>query len=71
MDNTGRTQKMIIPTVIMGIIAVALLLTGYWRGQDEHIAGIKSTLQMTGEILPLLILRLSLPEWRRPFCREN
>ena len=55
MDNTGRTQKMIIPTVIMGIIAVALLLTGYWRGQDEHIAGIKSTLKMTGEILPLLI----------------
>jgi uncharacterized membrane protein YraQ (UPF0718 family) len=54
MDKTRRVSRMLIPTVIMGILAVVLLLIGYLRG-GEHIIGLKSALSMTIEILPLLI----------------
>jgi uncharacterized membrane protein YraQ (UPF0718 family) len=39
----------------MGILAIALLLWGYFRGQGEHVTGLKSTTTMLLEILPLLI----------------
>lgn len=47
---------MLIPTIIMGALALILLFIGYHRGQAEHISGIKSALNMTVQILPLLIL---------------
>ena len=47
---------MLISTVIMGVIALILLFIGYYRGQAEHISGIKSALNMGVQILPLLIL---------------
>lgn len=47
---------MLIPTLIMGIIAFILLLIAYYRGQGQHIAGIKIALNIIVEILPLLIL---------------
>jgi len=46
---------MLIPTIIMGAIAIALILIGYFRGQGQHITGLKVALSMTIEILPLLI----------------
>ena len=46
---------MLIPTIIMGAIAIALILIGYFRGQGQHITGLKAALSMTIEILPLLI----------------
>jgi uncharacterized membrane protein YraQ (UPF0718 family) len=46
---------MLIPTIVMGFLAVALLLWGYFRGQGEHVTGLKSTTTMLLEILPLLI----------------
>ncbi len=46
---------MLIPTIIMGIIAVALVFVGYSKGQGQHISGMKSALDMTIEVLPLLI----------------
>ena len=45
---------MLVPTIIMGALAIALLLIGYYRGQGQHIVGVKSALNMTIEILPLL-----------------
>jgi len=39
----------------MGALAIALLLIGYYRGQGQHIVGVKSALNMTVEILPLLV----------------
>lgn len=45
---------MLVPTIIMGALAIALLLIGYYRGQGQHIVGVKSALNMTTEILPLL-----------------
>jgi len=44
---------MFMPTVIMGILAVALVLIGYYKG--EHLNGLNQAVQMTIQILPLLI----------------
>ncbi|GAH90545.1 unnamed protein product, partial [marine sediment metagenome] len=46
---------MLIPTIIMGALAVALIFLGYFKGQGQHITGLKLSLNMTIEILPLLI----------------
>lgn len=46
---------MLIPTIIMGGLAIALVFIGYLRGQGQHIIGMKSALTMTVDILPLLV----------------
>ena len=46
---------MLIPTIIMGVIAVALLYLGYQRGGGEHVVGLKSAGNLLLQILPLLI----------------
>lgn len=46
---------MLVPTIIMGVLALALLLVGFWRGQGEHLTGLKSALNMIIEILPMLV----------------
>jgi uncharacterized membrane protein YraQ (UPF0718 family) len=46
---------MFIPTLIMGSIAVALLYLGYQRGSGEHIAGLRITVNLLIEIVPLLV----------------
>jgi len=46
---------MLVPTVIMGALAIILLAIGYSRGQSQHLNGLKSALAMTIEILPLLV----------------
>jgi uncharacterized membrane protein YraQ (UPF0718 family) len=46
---------MLISTLIMAAIAIILLMIGYFRGQGQHIAGLKAGGMMTLQILPLLI----------------
>lgn len=46
---------MLIPTIIMGVLAAILLFIGYYRGEGQHLTGMKSALNMTVEILPLLV----------------
>ncbi len=46
---------MLIPTIVMACLAVVLLIIGYSRGEGQHITGLKSALNMTIDILPLLI----------------
>jgi len=46
---------MLIPTIIMGVIAVVLLYIGYQRGGGAHIVGLKSAGNLLLQILPLLI----------------
>lgn len=46
---------MLIPTTIMGALAIALILVGFFKKQGQHITGLKAALNMTVEILPLLI----------------
>jgi len=44
---------MLIPTIIMGVLAVVLLFIGYSKGQ--HVSGLGFARDMIIEILPLLI----------------
>ena len=46
---------MLIPTIVMGLLAIILVVMGYYKGQGQHISGVKSGLNMAVEILPLLI----------------
>ena len=46
---------MLIPIIIMGIIAMTLLIIGFAQGKNQHIAGLRSALNMTIQVLPLLI----------------
>jgi uncharacterized membrane protein YraQ (UPF0718 family) len=55
MDKKRRNSGMVIPTVIMGVLSIILLVIGYYKGQGQHISGMKSALNMTVEILPLLV----------------
>lgn len=45
---------MVIPTIIMGILAITLVVIGYTRGGNEHVLGMKRASSMILEILPLL-----------------
>ncbi len=46
---------MLIPTIIMGVIAIALLIFAYLKGGGEHILGLKEAGNILLQILPLLI----------------
>jgi uncharacterized membrane protein YraQ (UPF0718 family) len=46
---------MLIPTVITAVLACVLLFIGYYRGEGQHLGGLRITLNMTFEILPLLV----------------
>ena len=46
---------MLIPTIVMGVLAIILLFIGYYKGQGQHTSGMGQALKMTVEILPLLI----------------
>jgi uncharacterized membrane protein YraQ (UPF0718 family) len=46
---------MLMPTIIMGIIAIVLVFTGYLKGGEMHINGLQSAWTTTIQILPLLI----------------
>jgi uncharacterized membrane protein YraQ (UPF0718 family) len=55
MNKSRRNPSMVIPTVVMGILALVLLFIGYHKGQGEHIIGMKSAWNMVVQILPLLV----------------
>jgi uncharacterized membrane protein YraQ (UPF0718 family) len=55
MNRKGRNSAMIIPTIIMGVFAIVLLSIGYYKGQGQHVSGMRSALNMTVEIIPLLV----------------
>ncbi len=46
---------MVIPTIVMGGLAFALLALGYVRGEGEHLQGLRSGFGMIFQILPLLL----------------
>jgi uncharacterized membrane protein YraQ (UPF0718 family) len=55
MNNKRRKGPMFIPTIIMGVLALFLLLFGYYQGSGQHVTGMKTALTMTASILPLLV----------------
>jgi len=46
---------MLIPTIIMGVIAIALTFIAYNKGGGEHILGLESAGSILLQITPLLI----------------
>ena len=46
---------MLIPTIVMGVIALVLLFIGYQKGGGEHILGLKTAGNLLIQIVPLLI----------------
>ena len=46
---------MLIPTIIMGVIAIALLIVAYSKGGGEHILGLKAGGNILLQVLPMLI----------------
>jgi uncharacterized membrane protein YraQ (UPF0718 family) len=52
--NKGVNQ-MLLPTLVMGLIAVLLIVIGVIKGESQHIQGLSKGLQMTITILPMLI----------------
>ena len=55
MTKRGGNSAMLIPTLILGILALVLVSIGYFQGEGQHISGMKSALTMTIEVLPLLV----------------
>ncbi len=47
--------RMLVPTLIMAVLAAALVLLGMVRGHHEHLVGLKAGASMTIQILPLLL----------------
>lgn len=50
-----RNSQMLIPTLIMGTIALVLISIGYFKGTGAHLSGLNYALKMLFEMLPLLI----------------
>lgn len=46
---------MLVPTLIMGILSVIFIVIGYFKGANQHIEGLKLSLNMAIETLPLLM----------------
>ena len=55
MNINRGIRSMLIPTIIMAVIAIALLIIGYQKGGGEHILGLKAAWILLLQIIPLLI----------------
>ena len=47
--------SVLIPTIIMAVLAIGLLYTGYQKGENAHIVGLKYAGNLLVSILPLLV----------------
>jgi uncharacterized membrane protein YraQ (UPF0718 family) len=54
-SRKGKKSSMLVPTLIMGTLAIVLVGLGLHRGEGEHVAGAKVAAAMLVEILPLLV----------------
>jgi len=55
MNPRRGNLKMIIPTIIMGLLAMSFLFIGYYKGQGQHISGLREALNIIIPMLPLLV----------------
>lgn len=55
MNKKRGGPPVLIPTIVLGVLAVVLLLVGYYKGEGQHIAGLQVAAKMTLSILPLLV----------------
>lgn len=54
-DKKRRSSQMFISTLIMGMLTVIFIIIAYSKGQNLHIQGVKSGLNMALEVLPMLL----------------
>lgn len=58
MENPRKQKRkfnMLVPTIVMAVLAIALLAAGYFKGEGQHLTGVKIALNMTWQIIPLLV----------------
>jgi uncharacterized membrane protein YraQ (UPF0718 family) len=55
MTGKKGNSNMLIPTLVLGVLAVVFLYLGYRGGEGQHIAGLKNSVRMIVEIVPLLL----------------
>jgi len=55
MSKNRRFSRMLIPTIIMGVMAIAVLFFTYQKGGGEHILALRSAGNLLRQVLPLLI----------------
>ena len=55
MNKKRNKKPMLIPALIMGILAIVLFFIAYFRGEGEHLIGLKLAMNMVVQVLPLLI----------------
>ena len=55
MNLSGGFRRMLIPTIIMGVIAVGMFIYAYRMGGGEHIMALKSAGSLMLQVLPMLI----------------
>jgi len=55
MDDKRRVRAMIIPTAVMGGLAIVLLVVAWQKGESQHFEGLKAAGVITLEVLPLLL----------------
>jgi len=48
-------MRMLVPTLIMGVLALGLLALGWSRGQGEALTGLRGAGTMLWQIIPLLV----------------
>ena len=46
---------MLIPTIVMGVLAIVFVFLGYQKGGGEHILGLKAAGTMLIQLIPLLV----------------
>jgi len=46
---------MLVPTIIVAIVAIVLLLIGYFRGEGQHVKGLNFALDLLIEVTPIII----------------
>jgi len=51
-----RNKNMLASTIIFAVLAVVLLSIGYFRGEGQHVTGLKAGFSILLQILPILIL---------------
>ncbi|RPJ42503.1 MAG: permease, partial [Candidatus Latescibacterota bacterium] len=50
-----RSNTMLVPTLILAVLALVLLWTGYARHDGSHVEGARIGAKMIVEVLPLLV----------------
>ena len=46
---------MLVPTIVMGVLAIIFIFLGYQKGGGEHILGLKAAGNMLIQLIPLLV----------------